>query len=285
MSAMAIRNADLYDLGRDYARRIARIVAAGEVPGRAFRRVAADRNQAVAEVRSAVRFAAAVDLIVGHAGREAGRLILAGHRHLSPERVMQISRTHPDRQRHAMDQVAQNRHPFARPRDGSDPPYDTIDHGEVSSRMVRSAGLLAWVADGLAATPAAGWPEADKVCRMGGDVAAVRGSCADLKAMLRGWTPDLEPSPGVRPDGRHPDRSPGARARFKPEGIPAFVAAVRGMAAKNVRDFPRLLRDVPPLARDLEAIMDGLRRLELAAGELDGVIRAHGRPGSTRRTR
>lgn len=284
MSARIIDNADLYDQGRGYTRRITRFVVAGEDSGTALRRVAADRDRSVAEVRSAVRFAAAVDLIAGNAGRAARRLILAGHRRLPPERVLQISRTHPERQRHAMDQVARGRHPFARPRDGSDPPYDTIDHGEVSSRMARSAGLLVWVADGLAETPAANWPEAAKVQLMSGHVAAVRESCTALEAMLRGWSSDLGSPPRKRP-GSRPGQSSGARAPFRPDRALASVAAVGGMAAKNVRDFPRLLRDVPPQAQDLGSVLAGLRRLDLAARELTGVIRAHGRSGAVRRTR
>jgi len=190
---------------------------------------------------------------------------------------MQISRTHPERQRFALDQVALGRHPLARPLPGVDPPFDTLGHGEVLNRLGRTAGLLDRVADGLAATPPAGWPDPAKLAEMGHHLATVCTSCGSMRAALGGGEASAigAQAAGGR-DVQRPARK-GPRAPLKADLAAGFVASVRGIAEKNLRDFPRLLREHPPTDRDLEALGARLPRLGSAAGRLAAVIKGHGR--------
>jgi hypothetical protein len=173
-------NADLYARGRQYAAQIARRTADGDDRRAAIRRLAAESGREVAEVRSAVRFADAVNSLARNAGPKAKGLIQAGGRHLSPEIVMQVSRTHPDRQRFAMANVARGVHPFSKPPACTDPPFDTLGWGEVISRLARASGLLERVAEGLSATPAGDWPSDVALRAMRDHLRAVRRRCAGL---------------------------------------------------------------------------------------------------------
>src|SRR5205823_1576083 len=110
------------------------------------------------------------------------------------------------RQRYELDQVARGRRPFSKPPEGTTPPFDTLDIPEVLGRMARFAGLLDRVAGGLAETPPAGWPAAEGLRAMGGNLDALRESYATLRAMLTGSCDRARSSPAARehPDARRP---------------------------------------------------------------------------------
>lgn len=187
--------AALYGRGRHLADRIDRRNSRGEGRRSALRRVAADLGLGVAEVRSAVRFQEAVDLIAANVGDEARGAILAGRPNITPKLVMQVSRTHPDRQRYALAQIAQGRQPFAKPHDGSAPPYDTLGYGEVRSRVARTTGALDRVGRGLAATAAEDWPPDAKLRLMTDHLDHVRACCSALFAMLDWHSTRVETGP------------------------------------------------------------------------------------------
>ena len=90
-------NIDFYEMGRRHAEQVARYVARGAKPQVAQQKAASDLGRDVSEVRSALRFCEAVDVITANVGPAARELILAGPRRLTPKLIMQISRTHPDR--------------------------------------------------------------------------------------------------------------------------------------------------------------------------------------------
>jgi len=270
-------NSALYELGRRIADRISRLTAPGEGPRAALQRVVAGLSLAVTDACSAVRFQEAVDLIVGNVGEGARAAILAGGRHLSPQLIMQIGRTHPDRQRFALAQIAQGRHPLAKPRDGTAPPYDTLGYGEIRSRIARTAGSLDRVAGGLAAATAGEWPTEAKLRQMTDHLGRVRKSCSALRAMLEATGTRAETGRALarRTHTRRPGRPPGSPTSFRPGGALAFVAAARGIAEKNARDLPRLLRESPLMADDRASLLDRLRLLNSAAQRLTEVIAGH----------
>ncbi len=270
-------NSVLYGLGRRVAERVARHIARGLGPQVALRRVAADLGLDVAVARSALRFREAVDRIANNVGPAARRLLLGGHRHLAPGRVMQIGCTHPERQRSAMDQVARGRHPFAKPLPGVAPPFDTRDYGEVRSRLARTAGALDWVANGLADTPPEGWPAEAKLVETGRHLQAIREHCRALRAELCEQRDRVvsAPAPEGTPVSRRRRRSAKAPAPLHSRRALTTVAAARGIAAKNVRDVPRLLREHPMTGDDLASLLDGLHRLGAAADRLIEVVGGH----------
>lgn len=269
-------NAALYGQGRRYAGAVARHAARGAGPRAALRRAAADLGLDVGTVRSAVAFKTAVDLVVGNAGTDARRLILGGHPRLPPRQVARLARTHPDRQRYEVDQVARGRPLFANPLPGVEPPFDTLNIGEVRSRLARFDGLLARVADGLSATPAGGWPSVAKLHAIGGRNAAIREASAALQTALKGCSTRAESarSPG-QPPPRPRKRRPSARAAFDPGNAYALVSAARGVMAKNLRDGPRLLRDSPPTAEERASVLRVLRHLKATSARLSRIIREH----------
>ncbi len=268
-------NANLYARGRACSKRSSRRTEGGLDSKAALRRIAADMGLDVPDARAAIRFADAVDAIARNAGPDAMRAILAGHRHLTTKRVMQIGRTHPERQRFAMAQVAAGRHPSAKPSDGSAPPFDTLGFGEVEDRLTRFAGLLDRVANGLRDTPREVWPPEAKLAAMGGHLEAIRLGCSTLRAELSGsgCRDVLAPAPEGPPADRRRPRAAKARVPFVPNRVLAPVANVRGVMDKNLRDMPRLLREGPPSDRDRAPLLAGLGRMDSSASGLMEVIR------------
>ena len=115
--SVVVNNFTFYGRGRHPADRIGRRKSRRV----ALRGVAVGLGLDIKEARLAVRFQEAVDLIALKLGEEMREALPAGRRHLSPNLIVQISRTHKDRQQYAMTQIDQGRHPFARPLGGVDP--------------------------------------------------------------------------------------------------------------------------------------------------------------------
>jgi hypothetical protein len=271
-------NATLYDRGRRVRGEMDGLVARGVRPGSALRQAAGRSGLAACDARAAVRFAGAVDAIVGHAGPEAKALILGGHPLLPHRRVMQISRTHPDRQRFALTQVAFGRHPFAKPQAGTEPPFDTVSYGEVVSRLARSAGLLRLVARVLADLQADRRPAANDMATVRVHLADVLGACAAVRRLMRR-------APARRPratEASRLQRNGGTNAAPSPRRLLGFVPAARGLAEKNVRDLPRLLREQRPTADERARVLAGARELAAAARTLTRDVRSRLRGDSPR---
>jgi len=267
-------NAALYGQGRRYAEVVARHSERGVGPRATLRRAAADLGPDVGTVRSAVAFKTVVDLVVGNTGPAAEDLILGGDRRLTPRQVARLARTHPDRQRYEVDQVARGRPLFAKPLPGVEPPFDTLGYDELLSRVERFGGLIGWVADGLSATPADGWPSVAKLHAISSRNASIRDASAALQTVLKGSGTRAATAPVQRP-ARPRERRPSDRAPCDPGNAYALVSAARGVMEKNLRDAPRLLRESPPTAKERASILAGLRRLDATAARLSRITRGH----------
>lgn len=97
------------------------------------------------DIKSAVaadpKLATALAIISGNCGEDARNLILSGRSCLRSKDIGTISRMAPERQRYEMEQVAQGRPPFQKPKEGI-PPLDTVNFKEVKSRLGRALGLI-----------------------------------------------------------------------------------------------------------------------------------------------
>lgn len=260
-------NSGLYALGSHFAGLAAAPVAGNVNPRAALCRVAADLGRDVSEVRSAVRFFQAVDRMAADLGPAARESILRGHRFLSPKRVMQVSRVHPERQRFALENVARGRSPFAKPPAGVDPPFDTLDYGEVRSRLARTVGSVDMVRRGLGSTAGGDLPPDAKLDLMVDHLDRLRHVCAETAALLRESGTRIVARPADVSFGadRRQGRGAGAPTRFNPALALSRVASARGIAEKNLRDLPRLLREAPPPEETAASLVDGLRILDAAA--------------------
>ena len=104
----------------------------------------------------------------------------------------------------------------------------------------------------------------------------VRKTCKTLKALLSECAFDAEAVATLKPrpvtDRRRLRTA--ARRPFRPLRASGFVAAVRGVAEKNARDLPRVLREASLSVGDRDTLLDGLRAFDRAAKARAGVIRA-----------
>lgn len=106
-------NRALYDLGRQYARRVARRLGVAWDERSAVGEVAAEAGEGVKEVRIAFDFARHVDAIAAVVRGARPAILDRGHPHLTPSTVAQVARRRPDQIRAAMARAAAGLHPFA----------------------------------------------------------------------------------------------------------------------------------------------------------------------------
>lgn len=261
-------NAALYEAGKTYSRKLARLRASRNKKATA-RDVAAECGSTPAGVRAAITFAEAVDRICANCGGAAKKLLLSDHPRLPARVVMQIGRVHADRQRYALAQVRAGRNPFGKPPDGVAPPFDTHGYPEVLSRLARNAGLLGHVADGLLATPGRNWPDDDRLGRLRLELRRIIVTCRTLSKMVA--------AVGGRLRDHHKRVPWRARAVASPAAARCAVrdvASVRGITEKNLRELPRVLREAPPTREEADRLREGVRRLAHAAERFIAVIRA-----------
>lgn len=263
----APKNDDLYRAGKRYAALSSRLTSKGRRT--TWRAIAAEFGPDRTSVVNAVRFADAVDRIAGNCGTRVKSLLLSDHPRLPARVVVQIGRTHADRQRHALAQVGAGRNPFGKPPAGVLPPFGTHGYPEVLSRLARNAGLLDHVADGLLATPACDWPDRASLDDAGRDIRLVLAGCRSMTALMKraggrlgGWD--------ARTLTRHPPPP------FNPSAARPKVASVRGITAKNTRELPRVVRESPPTRATADAVLGRVRALRRSAERLAAVIRARG---------
>lgn len=269
------KNADLYRLGRRCLEARTRL-SAGTTKDATWKAVAASLRLDPNAVTAAAQFADAADRIVTGCGAGALDLLLSDHPRLPAMVVMKISRTHADRQRFALAQVRAARDPFGKPPPGVDPPFDTHGYAEVRSRKARTAGLLDIVADRLHFTPRANWPNGDVLARLVADLKRIVAACRSDSAAVR--------AAGGRASDRIPPtpwKKRGEPAPFDAKAALWQVASVRGVAEKNARDLPRVLRETPPTFAEGRAILDRNRVLAESANRFLGIIRARGHDART----
>ncbi len=277
-SEHAPTHAELYRDGKRYSS--ARIRLSLRFPRMPpWRAVAAECGVDVAGIASAAAFAAAVDSIAANCGEGAKELLLSGHPRLPVKVVMRIGRTHPERQRFALEQVRAGRAPLGKPPAGAEPPFDTLGYGEVLSRLARNAGALNAAADGLLAAAPDDWPGEERLAGIAADTKLVRTHCRSMDAALGGAGGQLrdDSSDGLELP-RKPPRS------LAPAGAGRAVALARGVAAKTARDLPRVVSgasaaQLPGLtwARvHAGAAREGVRALRRAAERLNAVVGAWG---------
>jgi len=264
------QNADLYRAGRQYITRLAQL-AAGSKKKATWAAVAAECGTDRAAVMAAAKFADAVDRIAANCGGGAKELLLTDHPKLPARVVMQIGKTHAERQPVALSQAQAGRKPLGKPRPGVDPPFDTHGYPEVRSRLARNAGLLDYVADGLLATPPGVWPVADRLDGVLRDVRLIRAHLRRIDAVMKRAGGRLVKEAGDPP---WQPREPGKP--FAPASTRLMAASVRGIAEKNARELPRVVRETPPTRAEADAGREGARVLRRAAERLAAVVRARG---------
>jgi Uri superfamily endonuclease len=267
------RNAVLYETGRRYAKGLDRLKA-GDKKKVVARDVATECSVPVEKVRAAIAFADAVDRIVANCGDAAKTLILSDHPRLPAKVVLQISRTHAERQRFALAQARADRNPFGKPPPGTEPPFDTLGYAEVLSRLARNAGLLDHVAEGLHAGNTS--DGSDVASDILGDIDIILRACRQMTELMKSAGGQLgeDGAARCRRDRRQ------VRA-LTSQSAARFVASVRAIAEKNTRDLPRVVRETPPTQTEADTVLEGVRRLRRAAERLAAVVRASGHDRST----
>jgi Uri superfamily endonuclease len=259
---------DLYRVGRRYtARRTELTTAQKKTP--TWKAVAAEFGTAPEHVRHAARFAAAVDRIAANCGPDAKAVLLKEHPRLPAKVVTQLANTHAERQQYALAQVRIDRDPFDKPPSGIDPPFDTHSYTEVLGRKARTAGTLDAIAGSLLFTPRANWPDGDVLARLEADLKRIVTACGTDSKALRaagGRASDRMP--------RTPWKERGEPAPFDAEAALWQVSSVRGVAEKNARELPRVLRETPPTVNEGRAVLDRNRFLAESANRFRGIIRA-----------
>ncbi|MBA4191998.1 MAG: hypothetical protein C0467_28800 [Planctomycetaceae bacterium] len=260
-------NATLYEAGKTYATQLARLQA-GRNKKATANDVTATCNTPAKEVNFAIAFADAVDLIAGNCRGNARELLLSDHRRLSAEMVMKISRTHADRQRFALEQARADRDPLRKP-EGVDPPFDTQGYAEVNSRMARNAGLIDYIANGLQVTPRIEWPDDEVLERCREELRRIIVACRSVSDLLRKAGGKLKHDSPRRP----------WRCRKEPcsahaTNIVRDIASVRGIAEKNVRELPRVVRETPPTREEADTVLERTSVLAESAKRCRDIIEA-----------
>lgn len=268
MNPLPELKADLYHVGRRYAARRAELMAAAKKTA-TWMAVADEFGIAPEHVRHAAKFAAAVDRIAANCGPDAKAVLLEEHPRLPAKVVTQIANTHAERQRYALAQVRTGRDPFAKPPPGIDPPFDTHGYTEVLGRKARTAGMLDAVADRLLFTPRAKWPDEDVLARLEVDLKWIVTACrTDSKAVRAAGGRASERLP------RTPWKERGEPAPFDAKAALWQAASVHGVAVKNARELPRVLREPPPTVAEGRAVLDRNRVLAESANRFRDIIRA-----------
>ena len=259
---------DLYRVGRRSAARRAELTTAQKKIA-TWKAVADEFGTAPEHVRHAAKFTAAVELIAANCGPDAKAVLLEEHPRLPAKVVVEIANTHAERQRYALAQVRTGRDPFAKPPPGIDPPFDTHGYTEVLGRKARTAGMLDAVADRLLLTPRANWPNEDVLARLEADLKRIVTACCSDATAVR--------EAGGRASERMPRTLWNERdtpASFEAKAALWQVASVRGVAEKNARELPRVLRETPPTVNEGRAVLDRNRFLAESAKRFLGIIRA-----------
>ncbi|QDU21738.1 GIY-YIG nuclease family protein [Urbifossiella limnaea] len=263
-------NADLYRAGQQYIADRARL-SAGRKQTATWVTVAAECGVDRKAVVTAANFTSAVDRIAANCGRGARRLLLSDHPRLPARVLMKIGRTHAERQRFALAQARAGRNPLGKPPAGVDPPFDTHGYTEVASRLARNAGLLDHVADGLLATRPRAWPAAGRTDGVLHDVRTIRAHWRRIDALMKRAGGRLADE-----RGHQPWKPRGRPAAYAPTTTRAKVASVRGIAEKNARELPRVVRETPPTRAEADAVREAARVLRRAAERLAAVVRSRG---------
>lgn len=268
MNPLPELKADLYRVGSRYAAHRAELSTAQKKTA-TWTVVAAACSTSPEQAKYAAAFAATVDAITTNCGPEAKALLLRDHQRLPVQVVMQIGRTHAERQRYAIAQVLADRDPFGKPPPGVTPPFDTHGYAEVFGSKARNAGMLDAVADRLFFTPRASWPDDGVLARLEADLKRIVAACRTDAAAVR--------AAGGRASDRRP-RTPwterGGHAPFDAKTAVWQVASVCGVAEKTARELPRVLREAPPTAAEGRAVLDRNRVLAESANRFRGIIRA-----------
>jgi Uri superfamily endonuclease len=260
-------NINLYRAGQQYAKRLRNLRAGGISPRAAELQIAKNHRTEAEQVRTAVEFAAAVDLIASNCGRVAKQLLLADVSRLPVQTVMQISRTHAERQQFALVQAEAGRNPFGKPSSGV-PPYDTHGYSEVLSRLARNAGLLDHVASGLLNTQRVDWPDDDCLRKCSESIEKISSDCRKMTNLMKRSGGKIREKKGCPPwEVRE------ARKGFNTSSTYRQIRSVQGMAEKSLRDLPRLLKESPPTHEEADAVLKALANLRISADRLASVVR------------
>jgi hypothetical protein len=215
-----------------------------------------------------------VDTIILNCGEQVRDLILCGHAFLDRKTVAQISRTAPPRQRFEMEQLTKGRRPLR----GAAPVFDTVDFGEVISRLRRASGMVCvslCVTQVALATEPPTAEECDDIGRVAGAIGA---DATELARLVRAAVDDKS-DPGGSDTTKYTQR-PSQRDNVAPKrpgyrGALGRLNQAHSWVHKSVRDLPQLVKQITPIRResdDIERrvarIIDDLRTILGAIGAL-----------------
>ena len=93
-----------------------------------------------------LKFARCIDVLATNYGPERWAVLRSAEGRLTPKVIGQLSRCTAERQRYELNEIAQGRRPFVKPKHGL-PPQDTHDFYEVFSRVARGTGRVKKWAD------------------------------------------------------------------------------------------------------------------------------------------
>ncbi len=268
MKTTTIGNDALYRRGRQLADQIVPLVASGVGRESALRRAAAASGLSVEDAKAADGFRKAADRIAKDAGPRAMAMILSGRGRLAPELVVKISNTHRERREFAMFRLAQGLDPFDKAIAWKAPPFDTGDYRVALDRVSLSAGLLDRAAAGLARA------SVEDLIAIGDHLAAARAFDAATSAALGGGAGGDPRPPAPAPGPRRPARRPTDPPPVGNKDARRLAHKVRGLAARNVRDTPRLMTEAPPTDAERDALLAALATSGSASEALSRLIEA-----------
>lgn len=198
------------------------------------------------------RFAAAVEKVVAKSGSHARHILLSSRRRITVRQIETLSRMARQRQRYELNELANGRPLFRKPKHGT-PPLDTERYSEVPSRIGRAWGHVNKVARGLKQLGGTSPVTIDNVAPAITKVEEIQRVSRTLQNIVR----------RIPAEGRSP-KSKVYRTSTMPFNLSRMVgalAAAKGLVEKNVRDLPRLPRSIKPTAEQKAYILRRLREI------------------------
>ncbi|HRX82501.1 MAG TPA: hypothetical protein P5307_25720, partial [Pirellulaceae bacterium] len=217
------------------------------------------------DLRAAVKFAHAVHKMVANCGQAARDILLECS--FDPKIIESVARTAPTRQRYELEQIAAGKRPLQKRKSGV-PVLDTEQFSEVTGRLARARGLVQLsltrvqlLDRGVQLTSS----ECERYINQLDDI--IKESTA-----LRSLVDEYGVVPRKVDEKAMPQKSPTRPATVR-EACRGNAGA-RGLIAKNVRDIPRLPKNVKPTPEDVCNINRELRAIVRAAREERELLKA-----------
>lgn len=217
------------------------------------------------DLRAAVKFAHAVHKMVANCGEAARDILLECS--FDPKIIESVARTAPTRQRYELEQIAAGKRPLQKRKSGV-PVLDTERFSEVANRLARARGLVQLSLTRVQLLDRGVQVSSSECERYINQLDDINKESTTLSSLVDEY--------GVVP--RKVDK------KATPQESPARPATVReacrgnagalGLIAKNVRDIPRLPKNVKPTPEDVCNINRELKAIVKAAREERKLLKA-----------